>query len=124
MVDVTLYEQLGGEVGIATIVEDFYSRLVADDLVGSWFEGADDERIVFHLKAYLTVALGGPEGYTGRSMRQAHAHLKITSAAFDTVLERLADALRAAGADESQVTRVGNVIGSLRPVVVSVSSGL
>jgi hemoglobin len=124
MVRVTLYEQLGGEAGIAIVVEDFYARLVADDLLAPWFEGADDDRILFHLKAYLTVALGGPEGYTGRSMRQAHAGLKITAAAFDTALERLADALRAAGAEEAQVTRVGTVVGALRPVVVLVPRGL
>ncbi|MCU1415181.1 MAG: group 1 hemoglobin [Microbacteriaceae bacterium] len=123
MVRVTLYEQLGGEAGIATVVEDFYARLVADDLLAPWFEGADDDRIRFHLRAYLAVALGGPEGYTGRSMRQAHAGLKITGTAFATALDRLADSLRAAGAEEASVTRVVAIVGSLKPVVVQVPLG-
>lgn len=120
MVDVSLYEQLGGEAGISAVVTDFYARITADDLLGPWFTSADDDLMQFHLKAYLSVALGGPEGYTGRSMRRAHGGLAITPEAFDTVLVRLADSLSAAGVDEDLVTRVVAVVATLRPVVVQV----
>ncbi|MES2172085.1 MAG: group 1 truncated hemoglobin [Actinomycetota bacterium] len=116
----TLYDQLGGEAELASVVEDYYSRLTTDGLLAPWFESADDERIRFHLRAYLAVALGGPEGYSGRSMRQAHAGLRITTEAFDIALALLADSLAAAGADTALIDSVVRVVSSLRPVVVQV----
>ncbi len=117
----TLYEQLGGEPWIATVVADFYARITSDDLLAPWFVAADDEHIQFHLRAYLAVALGGPEGYSGRSMRQAHAGLRITKEAFDTVLLRLADSLTAAGVEQPLADSVVSLVSSLRPVVVQVA---
>ncbi len=114
----SLYSQVGGEAGIATVVDDFYARVVADDLLGAWFSAADGEGLRRHLRAYLAVALGGPEGYSGRSMRAAHAGLDITPHAFDAVLDRLADSLTAAGVDAALTVRVLRVIATLRPVVV------
>jgi hemoglobin len=116
----SLYSQVGGEAGIALVVEDFYSRVVADDLLGAWFSATDGESLRRHLRAYLAVALGGPEAYSGRSMRAAHAGLDITGTAFDAVLDRLADSLVAAGVDAALTVRVLRVIATLRPVVVRV----
>ena len=116
----SLYTQLGGEGGIVVVVDDFYARVTADDLLGAWFAKADGESLREHLRAYLAVALGGPELYEGRSMRAAHAGLRITGQAFDTVLDRLADTLTAAGVDAALTVRVLRVIATLRPVVVQV----
>ena len=116
----SLYTQVGGESGIAAVVDDFYARVTADDLLGPWFAKTDGERLRGHLRAYLTVALGGPEAYSGRSMRAAHAGLAITGQAFDSVLDRLADSLTAAGVDAALTVRVLRVIATLRPVVVHV----
>ncbi len=117
---VSLYTQVGGESGIAAVVDDFYARVTADDLLGAWFGKADGESLRRHLRDYLAVALGGPEAYGGRSMRRAHAGLAITAEAFDGVLDRLADSLTAAGVDAARTVRVLRVIATLRPVVVQV----
>lgn len=117
----SLYDELGGEPRVAAIADDFYARIVADDLLGAWFTAADHDGIRFHLRAYLSVALGGPEAYNGRSMRRAHAGLHITGTAFDTVLVRLADALAAASVRPPLVSEVVAVVGTLRPVVVQVA---
>lgn len=116
----SLYDQLGGQRGIAVVVDDFYARMTSDDLLGPWFANADHSGIRFHLRAYLAVALGGPEEYSGRSMRRAHGGLKITGAAFDTVLVRLADSLDAASVDAAILAEVVAVVATLRPVVVQV----
>jgi hemoglobin len=120
---VSLFEQLGGDAGVAIVVTDFYGRISSDDLLAPWFTDVDRARIEFHLRAYLAVALGGPEAYSGRSMRQVHRGLKITDEAFDTVLKRFADSLLAAGAEHPLVAKVVKVIATLRPVVVQVSRG-
>ena len=120
----SLYEQLGGEAGVAVVVDDFYARIVADELLAPWFVHADHDSIRFHLKAYLAVALGGPEQYSGRSMRQAHGGLRITGEAFDTVLDRLVESLVAAGVDDAATAKVRSLVATLRPVVVLVPRGL
>jgi truncated hemoglobin YjbI len=56
-------------------------------------------------------------------MRQVHGGLKVTNRAFDTVLERFADALLAAGVEPTLVADVVKVIATLRPVVVQVPAG-
>ena len=34
---------------------------------------------------FIVMVLGGPHNYTGRDMRTAHAHLKVTEEAFNAV---------------------------------------
>lgn len=119
----TLYEKLGGEAGIATVVADFYDRMLADELVAGWFGESDGEVLKMHLRAYLAVALGGPEQYSGRSLRNAHAGLAITEDAWDRVVGHLAGALAAAGVDEPLIADVAKVIGKLKAVIVQVQAG-
>lgn len=116
----SLYAQLGGDAGLAMVVDDFYSRIVADDFLGAWFVAVDHDRLRSNLLAYLAVALGGPEGYTGRSMRRVHGGLRITHEAFDAVLRKLAEALSAAKTEPQVATKVIAVVAQLRAVVVQV----
>ena len=80
----TLYERLGGIYSIATVVDDFVDRVMADARLNA--NPAVDEA---HHKVppagfkYLVTemvgwASGGPQKYTGRSMRESHQHLNIT----------------------------------------------
>jgi hemoglobin len=117
---VTLYSQLGGESGLAALVDDFYSRVLADNLLGPWFAAVNPDSIRFHLRAYLAVALGGPEQYTGRSMRRVHGGLRITGEAFDAVLDRMTEALAAAGTEARITAQAVAVLATLKPVVVEI----
>jgi hemoglobin len=80
----TLYERLGGIYSIATVVDDFVDRVMTDARLNA--NPAVDEA---HHKVspagfkYLVTemvgwAAGGPQTYTGRSMRDSHLHLNIT----------------------------------------------
>jgi hemoglobin len=80
----TLYERLGGVYSIATVVDDFIDRIMADARLNA--NPAVDEA---HHKVppagfkYLVTemvcwATGGPQTYTGRSMYDSHRHLNIT----------------------------------------------
>jgi len=83
-VQTTLYERLGGVYSIATVVDDFVDRVMTDARLNA--NPAVDEA---HHKVppagfkYLVTemvgwAAGGPQTYTGRSMRDSHLHLNIT----------------------------------------------
>jgi hemoglobin len=89
----TLYDRLGGVYSIATVVDDFVDRVMADARLNA--NPAVDEA---HHKVppagfkYLVTemvgwAAGGPQTYTGRSMRDSHLHLNITPPEWEAFLD-------------------------------------
>ena len=89
----SLYERLGGVYSIATVVDDFIDRVMADPRLNA--NPAVDEA---HHKLppagfkYLATemvcwATGGPQKYTGRSMADSHRHLNITPQEWEAFME-------------------------------------
>ena len=70
-----LYDQLGGESAVNAAVDIFYRKVLTDDRISRFFDDVDMERQAAKQKAFLTYAFGGPNHYTGKDMRAAHAHL-------------------------------------------------
>lgn len=71
----SLYQELGGENAVNAAVEIFYRKVLTDDRISHFFDDVDMERQAAKQKAFLTYAFGGPNHYTGKDMRAAHAHL-------------------------------------------------
>jgi hemoglobin len=115
----SLYDQLGGEGTISQVVADFYDRVSTHEVTSKWFVKVDPDTLRHHLRTYLAVALGGPELYSGRSMRNAHGPLKITTEAFDTMLRCFAEAFDELGVPATMSTQVNARLNSLRAVVVT-----
>ncbi|MEW6212187.1 MAG: group 1 truncated hemoglobin, partial [Acidobacteriota bacterium] len=80
----SLYERLGGVYAIATVVDDFIERLLVNEVLNSnpQIREARDRvpkaGLKFQVTALVCQATGGPQVYTGRSMKEAHQHLRIT----------------------------------------------
>jgi hemoglobin len=89
----TLYERLGGVYAIATVVDDFIDRVMADPKLNA--NPRVDEahhRVTPAGFKYLVTELvcqatGGPQVYTGRSMRDSHVHLAITEGEWQAFLD-------------------------------------
>src|SRR3989442_9388262 len=81
----SLYERLGGIYSIATVVDDFIDRVMADPRLNA--NPAVDEahhRVPPAGFKYLVTemvcwATGGPQQYTGRAMADSHRDLHITA---------------------------------------------
>lgn len=114
----SLYDEIGGDAAIAAVFADYWHRIGTDDVLWPWFARVDSETLRVHLRAYLTVALDGPEHYEGRSMRHAHAGLKVTGEAFDRLVSRLNESLLAVGAGPENILQVDARLTMLRPVIV------
>ncbi len=69
----SIYDSIGGAPAVSAAVDLFYEKVLADDLLGPWFAGTDMARQKAHMRAFLAVAVGGPEIYRGRDMAAAHA---------------------------------------------------
>ena len=117
MSELSLFEQLGGEAAVDAAVDAFYPKLLADDLLSPFFNGINMERQAKKQKAFLTVAFGGPNKYSGRAMRAAHAKAVeqgMTDQHFDAVDSHLAETLRELGVAADQIEQVAKIAESIR----------
>ncbi|MGJ8686404.1 MAG: group I truncated hemoglobin [Spongiibacteraceae bacterium] len=115
----SLYERLGGEAAVDAAVDIFYDKVLADDRIKDFFEGLDMFAQAAKQKAFLTVAFGGPNKYSGKDMRNAHAHMHLTDEHFDAVVENLAATLVQLGAADSDIQEVAAVAETTRNDVLN-----
>lgn len=118
----SLYEQLGGSPAVDRAVDIFYRKMLCDDRVARFFDDVDMERQAAKQKGFLTMVLGGPHAYTGKSMREGHKHLierGLNDSHVDVVLEHLGQTLRELGAQEDQIAEVAALANSVRDDVLN-----
>src|SRR5438132_20904 len=82
----SLYERLGRIESIGAVVEDFRDRVARDDRIKQKFARTDLGRLTRMLIDQVCQAAGGPCTYTGRSMKDAHAGMGVTSGEFDALV--------------------------------------
>ncbi len=117
----SLYEQLGGEAAMGAAVDIFYRKVLSDDRIAQFFDGVDMERQAQKQKAFLTMVLGGPNAYTGKDMRAAHARLVVqglTDVHFDAVVENLGATLKELGVADAKIAEVAALAETTRKDVL------
>ena len=62
----SLYEWAGGGEGLARLINAFYDRVEADDLLSGFFPGGVSADHRAHVIAWWSEVFGGPTEYTGR----------------------------------------------------------
>ncbi len=88
----SLYERLGGVYSISTVVDDFIERLLVNNVLNAnpKIKEARDRvpkaGLKFHVTALVCQLSGGPQVYTGRSMKVSHAHLNISGKEWDAMV--------------------------------------
>ena len=118
----TIYETLGGEAAINAAVEIFYRKVLSDDRIKHFFDDVDMDGQMAKQKAFLTMALGGPNHYTGKDLREGHAPLVkkgLNDAHFDAVVEDLVATLKELGVSDEQIGEVAKVLGPTRNDILS-----
>ncbi|MDX8398910.1 MAG: group 1 truncated hemoglobin [Gallionellaceae bacterium] len=113
----SVYEEIGGEAAMDAAVELFYRKVLSDDRIKSFFEGTDMVKQAAKQKAFLTMALGGPNNYTGEDMRKGHAHLVakgLNDSHFDAVMENLGATLTELGVPGNLITQAAAIAESTR----------
>ncbi|MDH5230718.1 MAG: group 1 truncated hemoglobin [Gammaproteobacteria bacterium] len=113
----TLYEKLGGDAAVNAAVDIFYRKVLADDRINSFFEGIDMDKQAAKQKAFLTMAFGGPHNYTGKDMRDGHAHLVkkgLNDTHFDAVMENLGATLKELNVPDDLIAQAAAIAESTR----------
>ena len=115
----TLYERLGGESAVDTAVDIFYEKVLADERINMFFENLDMVAQAMKQKNFLTMVFGGPNTYSGKDMRTAHAHLGVNEEHFDAVVENVAATLKELGASDSDIGEVADIANSVKDDVLN-----
>lgn len=105
----TIYERVGGEPAMQELAESFYRRMLSDDRVKHFFDDIDMDKQIAKQQAFLTMVAGGPNNYTGKDMRAAHAHLLekgLDDSHVDVVIEHLGATLAEMGAPQDIIDSV------------------
>ena len=81
----SLYERLGGVYSIATVIDDFIDRIMVDPRLNANRRVDEAHHRVppagfkYLVTEMVCWATGGPQNYTGRSMKDCHQNLMITA---------------------------------------------
>ncbi len=113
----SLYDRIGGEAAVNAAVDLFYRKVLADDRINMWFEDIDMDRQRAKQKAFLTFAFGGPANYSGKDMREGHAHLVargLNDNHFDAVMENLGATLKELGVADELIGEAAAIAESTR----------
>lgn len=115
----SLYDQIGGDAAVDAAVDLFYRKVLADERISRFFDTVDMDAQRAKQKAFLTVAFGGPNKYSGRDMRAAHAHMKLNEAHFDAVMEHLGATLKELKVPESLIAQAAAIASSVKDEVLN-----
>lgn len=117
----SLYERIGGEAAVNAAVDVFYGKVLDDYRINRFFEKTDMAKQVEHLKAFMTVAFGGPNNYTGRSLRDGHARLVkmgLNDSHYDAVMEHLGATMQELNVPADLIAEAAALVESVRGEVL------
>jgi hemoglobin len=117
----SIYDQIGGHAALEVVVDDFYTRVLADDELSGFFSGTNMSRLKGRQVEFFAAALGGPDPYTGAAMRQVHQGRGITMHHFTLVAGHLSDSLAAAGVPAETIEKIMAVVS---PLATEIASGV
>ncbi len=116
----SLFERLGGAAAVDAAVDIFYRKVLDDDRISNYFDGVDIVEQAKKQKAFLTMVFGGPNDYTGKDLRSAHAKLdNLGDLHFDAVIENLGGTLAELGVAEADIAEVAAIANSVRDEVLN-----
>lgn len=124
----TLYDRLGGEAGIRSVVDDLVARAAADDTLNFTRKGTpaeweatpeNIELLKTRLVQFVSQATGGPQGYEGQDMATAHAGMQITDQEFNRLGGHLEAALDAHGVAEQEKQELMMIVETTRGSIVT-----
>src|SRR5262249_1621904 len=126
----TLYDRLGGVYSIAAVVDDFIYRVMRNPILNA--NAAVDEAhhrvsaagFKYYFTEMVCWATGGPQNYTGRSMRASHEHLKITESEWAAFCKDFDDTMAKFNVPEAERKELFAIVESTKGDIVVRSSSV
>jgi hemoglobin len=121
----SLYDRLGGVYSIATVVDDLIDRIMVDPrlnanpLVDEAHHRVPPAGFKYLVTEMVCWAAGGPQRYTGKSMADSHANLKITSTEWAAFMDELRQTLDKFSVPAGEQSELIAIVESTRADIVS-----
>jgi hemoglobin len=113
----TLYERLGSNAGITALINGFLPSVALDARINTFFATANPQRLSALLIEQIANLSGGPEKYTGRSMKETHATMKVQKPHFDALIEDLTKTMQSQQIPEKER---GELLALLNPMAADI----
>lgn len=120
----SLYERLGGVYSIATVVDDLIDRVMIDPrlnanaLVDEAHHRVSAAGFKYLVTEMVCEASGGPQKYTGRTMRDSHQALMITAGEWQAFLDDFQQTLDKFGVPQAEQAELKAIVDSTRADIV------
>jgi hemoglobin len=120
----SLYERLGGVYSIATVVDVFIDRVMADPrlnanpLVDEAHHRVAPAGFKYLVTEMLCEAAGGPQRYTGRTMGETHRNLRISGQEWQSFMDDLQATLDQFAVPAAEQAEVKALVESTRGDIV------
>ena len=120
----SLYERLGGVYSIATVVDDFIDRVMndprlnANPRVNEAHHRVPPPGFKYLVTEMVCWASGGPQKYTGRSMAESHADLKITGKEWEAFMDDFQQTLDKFAVPAEEQAELKTIVNSTRSDIV------
>lgn len=119
---VALYDELGGAPAISAALDRFYAQIPENPIVSPFFAGVDFARLKERATPFVTMALGGPNEYTGAGLRAVHRHLVgmgLSDDAFDGFVGLFEDVMKELGVPADKMAEVMAILQGARDEVLN-----
>lgn len=115
---VTLFERLGGAVGVRRIVDGAIEAHMCNPVIRERFVPYEDrpeyvEKVKQHTCDFFAAGSGGPDIYRGRSMAEAHRGMNITAAEYEAACDDILKTMDTLNYDRETCAMVREILASL-----------
>lgn len=119
MAEESLFVRLGGEAGIARILDRHYDAVMNDDHLRQYFLDVDLEHLKTAQLAFLRTAFGEPGApYDGAALRAAHRDQLVSELAFDSFIDTLVATAAEFGAGAAEQGAIREALKPFRDSVI------
>ena len=114
----TLYDDIGGEAGVASLVERFIREIATDDRIRGHYRDSDMGRFYRMMQVQMCEVTGGGCTYEGDDMRRTHGGMNITPTEFNGIVEALMRAMDAENLPVGVQNRILAVYAPMREDII------
>ena len=124
----TLYERVGGVNNIAVLIDDVIDRsykdpvLAANPHIHEAHERYPKQAYKYNAVAFACQVFGGPQKYTGRTLKEAHDHLHITEKEWNALIAIFRDSMNSYKVPQSEQGEIIAILESTKGQVISSAS--
>ena len=124
----TLYERVGGVNNIAVLLDDVIDRSYVDPVfsanphIHKAHQRYPKAVYKFNATALACQVFGGPQKYTGRTLKEAHQHLHITEKEWNALIAIFRDSMNSYKVPQREQGEIIAILESTKDQVISTAS--